>query len=115
MLQSMAGSHIFELRTYHAAPGKLDALTARFRDHVDAILKKHNMNAIGYWTPQDNTENVLIYILEHESKADAEKNWAALLADEEWKKVRAESETDGPLALKIDSVFMNPTDFSKLT
>ncbi len=114
MLQGMAASHVFEFRTYHAVAGKFDALTARFRDHVDALFKKHDMNAIGYWTPQDNPENVLIYILEHKSKADADRNWAAFLADEEWKKVRAESEVDGPLALKIDSVFMNPTGFSKL-
>jgi NIPSNAP len=110
----MTASHIFELRTYHAAPGKFDALVSRFRDHVDAIFKKHNMNAIGYWISQDNTENILIYILEHQSKADAEKNWAAFLADDEWKKARADSETNGPLAAKIDSVFMNPADFSKL-
>jgi hypothetical protein len=110
----MPGSHIFELRTYHAAPGKLDALTARFRDHVDAMFGKYNMNAIGYWIPQDNPDNLLIYILEHKSKADADKNWAAFVAGEEWKRVRAETETNGPLALKIDSVFMNPADFSKL-
>ena len=107
-------NHVYELRTYHAAPGKLDALAARFRDHTEAIFKRHDLKVIGYWIPQDNTDNVFIYIVDHKSKADAAKNWAAFQADEEWKKVRAESETNGVLQTKVDSVYMNPTDFSRL-
>ena len=65
--------------------------------------------------PQDNKNNQLIYIVEHKSKEDATKNWAAFQADEEWKKVRAESEAAGPLTTKPpESVYMNPTDFSRL-
>jgi NIPSNAP len=114
--QSSAQSpgHVYELRTYHASPGKLDALEARFRDHTDAIFKHHDLKTIGYWIPQENTDNVLIYIVEHKSKADATKNWAAFQADDEWKKVRTESEANGPLQTKVDSVYMTPTDFSKL-
>lgn len=42
--QSHAQSrHVFEPRMYTANPGKLDAVQARFRDHTDAILKRHNM------------------------------------------------------------------------
>jgi hypothetical protein len=36
-------SRCFELRTYYAAPGKLEALNARFRDHTCALFKKHGM------------------------------------------------------------------------
>ena len=39
---------------------------------------------------------------------------AAFQADDEWKKVKAASETNGVLAPKVDRVFMNPTDFSRL-
>ena len=57
----------------------------------------------------------VIYIVEHKSKEDATKNWAAFQADEEWKKVRAESEAGGPLTTKPpEAVYMNPTDFSRL-
>ena len=108
-------NHVYELRTYTAPPGKLDALIARFRDHTEAIFKRHNLKAIGYWVPEDNKENQLIYILDHKSKADADKNWAAFQADEEWKKVRAESEAGGALTTKApDRVYMNQLDFSKL-
>ena len=29
---------VFELRTYHAAPGKMEALHARFRDHTCKLV-----------------------------------------------------------------------------
>jgi NIPSNAP len=112
---AQSSAHVYELRTYTAPAGKLDALEARFRDHTEAIFKRHSLHAIGYWVPQDNKSNQLIYIVEHKSKEDATKNWAAFQADEEWKKVRAESEAGGPLTTKPpESVYMNPTDFSRL-
>jgi hypothetical protein len=108
-------NHVYELRIYTAPAGKLDALEARFRDHTEAIFKRHSLHAIGYWVPEDNKNNQLIYIVEHKSKEDATKNWAAFQADDEWKKVRAESEAGGPLTTKApESTYMNPTDFSRL-
>ena len=71
-------NHVYELRTYTAPPGKLDALIARFRDHTEAIFKRHNLKAVGYGVPEDNKNNQLIYILDHKSKADADKNWDEL-------------------------------------
>jgi hypothetical protein len=112
---AQAPHHVYELRTYTAPAGKLDALEARFRDHTEAIFKRHDLKAIGYWIPEDNKDNHFIYIVEHKSKEDAAKNWAAFQADEEWKKVRAESEAGGPLTTKApESVYMDPTDFSRL-
>ena len=35
--------HVFELRLYQVNDGKMDELIARFRDHTDAIFKRHNM------------------------------------------------------------------------
>ena len=51
---------VYELRTYYAAPGKLDALNARFRDHTWKLFEKHGMTNVGYWTPADNAENKLV-------------------------------------------------------
>ena len=108
--------HVYELRMYHVHDGKMDALQARFRDHTDAIFKRHNMKSIGYWVPEDapSSQNLFIYILEHPSREEAEKNWAVFQADPEWKNVKAESEKQGPLADHIDRYFMDPTSFSAL-
>jgi hypothetical protein len=38
-----AGNRVFEIRTYTAPPGKLDALNARFRDHTVKLFDQHGM------------------------------------------------------------------------
>src|SRR5262245_12388530 len=116
LMGSNPSHHVYELRMYHVNPGKMDALVARFGDHTDAIFKRHNMKSIGYWVPEDApaSQNLFIYILEHPSREEAKKNWQAFQDDPEWKKVKAESETEGSLANHIDSTFMKPTSFSAL-
>jgi len=108
--------HVYELRLYHVREGKIEALKARFGDHTDALFKRHNMKSIGYWIPEDapSSQNLFVYILEHPSRQEAEKNWAAFQADPEWKKVKAESEAQGPLVDQIDRYFMDPTSYSAL-
>jgi len=108
--------HVYELRLYHVKEGKMDALKARFGNHTDAIFRRYNMKSIGYWSPEDapDSQNLFIYILEHPSRQEAEKNWAAFQADPEWQKVKAESEANGPLVDHIDHYFMDPTNFSAL-
>jgi hypothetical protein len=107
---------VFEIRTYYAHPGKMKALHARFRDHTVQIFKKHGMTSIGYWSPADpvEAEKNLIYILAFPSREAAKKSWDDFRADPEWKKVRAESEVNGPLVAKVESVYLNPTDYSAI-
>jgi hypothetical protein len=108
--------HVYELRMYHVNAGKMDALRDRFRDHTDALFRRHNMKSVGYWVPEDapSSQDLFIYILEHPSLEEAKKNWDAFHEDPEWKKVKAESEKHGPLADHIDSYLMDPTNFSAL-
>jgi hypothetical protein len=114
--RAQSSGHLYELRMYHASEGKLGALEARFRDHTVEIFNRHNMKSVGYWVPTDapNAGNLLIYVLEHPNREEADKNWAAFNADPEWQKVRKESEVNGSLTTKIDRFFMTPTDFSAL-
>jgi hypothetical protein len=110
-------SRCFELRTYTAAPGKLEALNARFRDHTCALFKKHGMEVVGFWIPTDKeqgAENKLIYILAHKSREAAKQSWKDFGSDPEWQKARTESEVGGRLAEKVESVFMGATDYSPL-
>jgi hypothetical protein len=107
-----AESRYFEMRTYFGAPGKLDDLQARFRDHTMKLFEKHGIENIGYWTPLDNTNNTLVYILAYPSKEARDASWKAFGADPDWKQVVKESEANGRLVSKVESVFMNATDFS---
>ena len=110
------GERVFEIRTYTAPEGKLDALHARFRDHTLRIFEKHGMTSIGYFKPQDAplSQNTLIYVLAHPSREAAKKNWAAFAADPEWQKVSAESQVNGKIVTKVDSVFAEPADYSPM-
>ncbi len=111
-----ADTRVFEMRTYYANPGKMKALHARFRDHTCKLFEKHGMTIIGFWSPIDpeKAEDMMVYILAYPSKEAADKSWKAFRDDPDWKKARADSEKDGGLVKKVDSVFLNPTDYSKI-
>lgn len=102
----------FELRIYYAMPDKLEALEARFRDHTCKLFEKHGLENIGYWVPQENPENKLIYVIAGPSRAAHDTSWKAFIDDPEWKKVKEASEVNGKLVAKVDSVFLAATDFS---
>ena len=106
----------FEMRTYYAASGKMDALNARFRDHTCKLFKKHGMEIVGFWTPTDpkDADKKLIYVLAYPSKEAADKSWKGFREDPEWIKAKDESEKDGKLVDKVESVYMNPTDYSPM-
>ena len=113
---SAASTNVYEFRRYTAAPGKLEELQARFRNHTDAIFKKHNMKSVGYFAPAEEpfAKNTFLYILEFPSRDAAKADWDAFRADPEWQKVQKESEAAGPIVQKTESVYMSPTDFSQL-
>ena len=52
-------------------------------------------------------------VVDHSGEA-AKKNWEAFRNDPEWQKVQKESEANGKIVSKVDSVFMEPADFSAL-
>ncbi len=106
-------TRVFEMRVYYAAPGKLEALNARFRDHTTKLFEKHGMTNVGYFTPVgDNKEGKLVYFLAYPSKDARAASWKAFAADPDWKKAQADSEKDGRLVTKVEQKFLNTTDFS---
>jgi hypothetical protein len=102
----------YEMRVYYAAPGKLDELHARFRDHTCKLFEKHGMVNIGYWVPIENSENKLAYVLAYPSREAREKSWKAFMADADWQKAWKESEKNGKLVTKAETFFMEATDYS---
>ena len=110
-------SRYFEMRTYHAAPGKLDALHDRFRDHTLRLFDKHGIESVAYWVhapAEGKPADTLTFVLAYKDHAAREAAWKAFAADPDWVKAKAESEANGPLVQKVDQVFMTPTDYSPL-
>jgi len=111
---TQATTGVYELRIYHAAPGKLGDLLSRFREHTIKLFNRHGMRSVAYWTPLDEPEksSTLIYILQHPSREAAATNWKSFQDDPEWKSVHEKSEVNGKLVEKVDSTFLALTDFS---
>ncbi len=107
---------LFEMRTYTAAEGKLDALHARFRDHTNKLFAKHGMQIVGFWVPAEGpkAQNTLVYILAFPSKEARDKAFEAFRSDPAWIKAKADSEVNGKLVDKVESVFLKPTDYSPI-
>jgi hypothetical protein len=113
---AQAANRVFELRTYTAPDGKLDALHARFRNHTTGLFAKHGMTNIGYWRPQDAplSGNTLVYVLAYPSRQAAKQSWDAFRQDPAWQKARTESEANGPIVSRVESVFLEPADYSPM-
>ena len=105
-------TRVFEMRTYHAAAGKLDELNTRFRDHTVALFTKHGITNIGYWVPIENADNKLVYVLAYPSREARETSWKEFMGDPDWKAAQAASEVNGKLVDKVEQRFMTATDFS---
>jgi len=113
--------HVLELRTYHAAPGKLDALLTSFRDHTQGLFEKHGMTNLAcfqFTADQPGAEDRLLYFLAYKNMDAATKSWTDLRADPVWLTAKKESEEKAGGSLTTEygalSVFLNPTDFSPL-
>ncbi len=104
---------VFEVRTYIASAGKLEDLHTRFRDHTIRIFARHGMKSIAYWIPTDQ-RNTLVYIIQHESRDAAARNWKAFTSDPEWVKIAAASNANGNLVARADSYFATAADYSPI-
>jgi NIPSNAP len=109
------GNRVFELRVYHAVPGKIPSLEARFRDTTSKLLAKHDLKVVGYWVADDASvfNNTFIFLLAHASREEAKKNWDAMRADPEFQEM-VKSELTDKLVEKVDLTYMHPTDFSPM-
>ena len=105
-------TRVYELRTYTAPAGKLDALHARFRDHTMKLFEKHGMTNIGYWVPLENPDHKLIYLLAYPNREARERSWKAFQADPEWQKVKKATEANGPIVANVENIYLQATDYS---
>ena len=109
-------NNVFELRVYHALPGKLPAMESRFRETTSKLLAKHDLKVVGYWTPDSKSpawDNTFVFLLAHSSRGEAEKNWDAMAADPAFQEV-LKSEQKERLLERPDTTYMQPEDFSPM-
>ena len=113
---SAQNQKVFELRTYQATPGNLGNLHARFRDHTIRIFRKHGMEIGGFWSPtsEEERDDILVYLLAHDSQDAADASWQAFGADPEWASVAEESNKNGQILAGVERKYMVATDYSPM-
>ena len=106
---------IYEQRLYHAMPGRLPDLLARFEHVTVPIWTRLGIRPVGFWTwLVGGSNHDLLYLLAWESMAEREQKWNLFQADAEWLEKRRQSEANGQLISSFSNSFLQPTAFSKM-
>jgi hypothetical protein len=104
---------VFELRIYHAVPGKLPVMESRFRDKTSRILTRHNLNVVGYWVTEDAPDDSFVFLFAHQSREEAKRNWDAFRIDPEFQEIVKSEQAEKTLE-KAEIIWLRPTDFSPM-
>lgn len=105
---------LYEMRTYEALPGRLQAVQSQFRDGFNQMFQRHGMQVVGYWTyVHGGWSDQLLYLMAFEDAADRERKWAAFYADPQFREV-LEMSGGAPAVARIRSEILRPTDYSPL-
>ncbi len=106
---------IFEYRIYEVAPGRMQDLHERFKNHTIKIFEKHGITPVAFFTSEiGGYSDQLTYILSFNNHEHREKCWKNFFADTEWQKVKKDSEAAGPLVLRLKNTIFNPTEYSPI-
>lgn len=138
-VEAQRSDRVFEIRMYTVAEGKVEALSQVFRDNVTEMFARHGMTNVAYFIPQEEPQcgvagpdstilspafdygpcewsrDTLVYILGHASREAAEANWDSFVQDAEgMRSFRADYARAGVKVLKIESAYMDATEYSAL-
>ena len=101
---------VYELKTYHAHPGRHAQLLRRFHEVTLPVFARLGIEVVGCWTRPDDPD-ALVYMTRHASDEARRAAWAAFGADAEWLAAKAASEAGGPLLLRQESVALQGAPF----
>lgn len=96
-----APSRTYELRTYHAADGRLDELHARFRKQSLPLLWRHGIEVVGTWVPKPNPDNAVVALVAYPSPASRQAMWSRVVGDPEWTVMKQRTDGRGLLVESI--------------
>jgi hypothetical protein len=106
---------IYELRTHHPAPDRVEDLLKRFQTFTMSLLKKHGLEVMGFWaTNGADRPAKLVYLLRFPNEKAREAAWKAFRADPQWAQIKSQSEASGALVESIDEEVLTPTAFSPM-
>ena len=109
------GPSVRDPHVLHASrPPRCPAQALSRAHHEDVREARHDECRVLDIEDSPANENTLIYVISHASREQAKANWAAFSADPEWQKISADSQKDGKIVERVESVFVDATDYSPL-
>jgi hypothetical protein len=74
------------------------------------------MPGVLYTVPAEGprTADTFIYILAHQNREAARKSWAGFVADPVFRAAQQKADIGGKAVAKLETMFLNPTDFSPM-
>jgi hypothetical protein len=104
---------LYELRIYYMHPGKMEAINDRFANFTLDIFAKNGMKVTEFWQELDTEQNRLFYLMEFPDRAVRDTQFDAFRSDPEWIKARDESELNGLIVERVESVFLKRAPYFK--
>jgi len=108
---------IFELRTYESHSEKANLKKVEmFNNGEIAIFRRTGLRPVFFGRTLFGSKLPnLIYMLTFDDLAARDKNWAAFIADPEWKKLSTTpGYTDGEIVSNISNAFLTPASYSQV-
>ncbi len=103
---------IYELKTYKATEGNIEALKKRFDEKTMPIFKRLGIEVTHCWQNLEEPDT-FNYLVRFPSEQAEKAAWDAFAKDSEWKAVKAQSEAvSGPLLASQSTLYLASTDFS---
>lgn len=101
---------IYELRLYTVAPGRLPDVHSRFADHLPPLFERHGVECVGRWSALAGPDAPrFVYLLAYRDYAHREAVWGGFYVDEDWWRVRAETNAGSEMVLRHDLYFLKPS------
>jgi hypothetical protein len=98
---------VYELRQYTIVPGRLDVALERFQDRLPAMFARHNIRNIGRWSVSAGAATPgFTYLMAYDDLAERERVWSAFYEDDEWWRIRAETQGAEEATERFDLHFL---------
>ncbi|MBA4222535.1 MAG: hypothetical protein C0458_17535 [Methylobacterium sp.] len=93
-----ADGHLYELRIYKIAPGRLPDMERRFREDISALFPRHSIRIVGSWAALAGPAiPAFVYLMRWSDLAERSAAFARFGGDPDWLEARAR--TNGPSEL----------------
>jgi hypothetical protein len=96
---------LLELRDYTATAGNGEVLRERFRTRTVPLFTTLGFSLLGIGGDVDRPDR-LVYMLRWRDRAAMEDGWRTFAAHPEWRAIKADTESAGPLVAEIKRTFL---------